>query len=347
MQPGRPAAVADRFRGAEHLKAWLDELEHVGPPPRPLRLPSPDEAIRVLRHLGVPDEDVAEIVDELPSPERDPELWWLLERSYHRLTAGLGEDQDFQPSPDGRGPWGSWPELPTSFGVAGRLFYLHLYLAAVPAIRRWHLERGVDDAISWTTLENLGRNVRLYRADHGVTGLDAPWWLVLHFRGGLFQLGRLQFRRGTAAWTRADVKDATAPFGPGDRVLDVHIPPTGPLTPDLVDAALASAHAFFGRHFPAEDSPWGICASWMLDPQLADYLPEDSNIIRFQRRFHLVPEAKEEGDARGDAGIIWFVFRRVNPCLDDLPQDTTLQRAIVTHLRDGGHWRTRRGWCSL
>jgi hypothetical protein len=30
--------------------------------------------------------------------------------------------------------------------------------------------------------------------------------------------------------------------------------------------------------------------------------------------------------------------------LDDLPQRTTLERAIVAHLRAGGHWRARTGW---
>ncbi len=30
--------------------------------------------------------------------------------------------------------------------------------------------------------------------------------------------------------------------------------------------------------------------------------------------------------------------------LDRLPQRTTLQRAIVTRLRQGGHWYNRTGW---
>lgn len=34
-----------------------------------------------------------------------------------------------------------------------------------------------------------------------------------------------------------------------------------------------------------------------------------------------------------------FVFRRDPDSPDDAPQDTTLQRAITTHLRSGRHWQ--------
>ena len=45
-----------------------------------------------------------------------------------------------------------------------------------------------------------------------------------------------------------------------------------------------------------------------------------------------------------DADTLEFVFRRPGLRLDELPQRTTLERAIVARLRDGGHWRSRTGW---
>src|SRR5690606_262128 len=136
--------------------------------------------------------------------------------------------------------------------------------------------------VTWATLGNLGRNVAIHREMHGRPGLHAPWWLVLHVRGALFEIGRLQYRRARADWSLAG-----APFVEGDPVLDLHIPPTGPLAPSAVDASFLAARAFFGRHFPADDSPAGVCASWLLDPQLRVHLPEDSNILRFQQRFQI------------------------------------------------------------
>jgi hypothetical protein len=73
-----------------------------------------------------------------------------------------------------------------------------------------------------------------------------------------------------------------------------------------------------------------------------EYLPEDSNIVRFQRRFELEPYEEPEGlDA--DEEALRFVFRTLTTPLDQLPRNTTLQRAIGDHLKAGGHWRWRKG----
>jgi hypothetical protein len=307
-------------------------------------LPAPDAARDLLGRLGVVPEDADAIVATMPTPERDPERWALLEEAHHRLTAGIGDDEDFLPTFAGPGPWGAWPDLPERFGVGGRLFYAHLFMAAVPDIRRWHDSQGIKPRVSWATLAEMGHNIETYRLMHGEHGFHFPAWFVLQFRGGIFRLGRLEFRRGKAPWWRpADVAATGAGFSVDDLVLDLHIPAAGPLTPAAVDASIAEAHAFFGRHFPRFDSPYGVCASWLLDPQLAEYLPADSNIVRFQRRFHLIPEP----GFPGDASVMEFVFRRLDPDLDDLPQDSTLQRAIVAHIRSGREWKVRRGWCPL
>jgi hypothetical protein len=53
------------------------------------------------------------------------------------------------------------------------------------------------------------------------------------------------------------------------------------------------------------------------------------------------------GGSDGDRAVFEFVFRRVRPSLDELPQRTTLERAVVTHLRSGRHWQSRLGWIAL
>src|SRR5439155_1415026 len=81
---------------------------------------------------------------------------------------------------------------------------------------------------------------------------------------------------------------------------------------------------FFARHFPETPTRLGICTSWLLDPQLAEYLAPDSNVVRFGRRFTLVGDGYD-----GNAVVLRFVFHRITPQIDDLPQRTTLERAIV------------------
>lgn len=64
--------------------------------------------------------------------------------------------------------------------------------------------------------------------------------------------------------------------------------------------------------------------------------------MRFQRRFKLVGDGYD-----GDADVLRFVFHRIAPNIDELPQRTTLERAIVAHLSAGRHWQNRTGWLTL
>jgi hypothetical protein len=293
---------------------------------RGFRLPDPAYLPAIFEHLAIAVDDQQEVLAAWPLPESDSEIWRSLEVAYETLVEDLGGFAALElPGP-----------LVESTPM-GRYFFVYVYLAALTDVRRFHRERRVPDEISWATLADLGRNLKRDRLLLGDGGLRTSGWLTLHFRGALYQLGRLQFNR---MYVRAaHVADA---FREGEPALGVHIPESGPLTPEACDDSFAEAPQFFARHFPETPTHLAICTSWLLDPQLADYLAPDSNVIRFQRRFSLVGEGYD-----GDADVLRFVFHRIAPNIDDLPQGTTLERAIVAHLRAGKHWRDRTGWLEL
>ena len=85
------------------------------------------------------------------------------------------------------------------------------------------------------------------------------------------------------------------------------------------------------------------CGSWLLDPQLKQYLPGDSGIVRFQERFRLghLPAEPE------DMTPVRFVFGTTDVPLERLPRHTLVQRAVLDHLREGGHWYVGHGWFAL
>jgi hypothetical protein len=293
---------------------------------RGFRLPDRTYLSGIFARLAIHDLDREEILAAWPSPEVDPEMWHALELAYRALIKDMGGFAVL----DLPGP--SVESTPR-----GRYFFVYVYLAALADVRRFHAKRGIPHDVSWATLADLGRNLERDRLLLGDGGLRTSRWLTLHFRGSIYELGRLQFNRLNVP--AAAVADA---FREGDPALGVHIPESGPLTPDECDMALAQAGRFFARHFPETPTRLGICTSWLLDPQLADYLAADSNVMRFQRRFELVGEGQN-----GDADVLRFVFHRIAPNIDDLPQRTTLERAIVAHLRAGKHWRSRTGWLEL
>ncbi len=295
-------------------------------------MPSPGEVPFLFERLGIAGADASDLTRARPSPDRTPEMWWLLERCHRCIVADLGGTSDLAP----------WPALPRSLGAPGRFFYACVFLAAVPDIRRWHRQHNIGNETSWATLADLGRHLAVNRRLYGEGGLASPMWLRAHFRGALYQLGRLQFCRSRISYEPAIGKRLGVPFSHGDRALDIHIPEQGPLAPAACDRSLRWARDFFPRHFSAERYQVAICTSWLLDHQLANYLEPDSNIIRFQRRFNLLP-----GGVDGDEDVLMFVFRRVAASLDELPQRTSLERAVVGHLKGGRHWKVRTGWLDL
>ncbi|MFD4672519.1 acyltransferase domain-containing protein [Lentzea sp. NPDC058450] len=292
-----------------------------------------DEAGRRLALLGVPDADHHAVLATLPSPNRTPELWEALLRCHQVLYA-----PDPIPSREI-----DWPNAPAELEEAGRYFYVHLFLLALPSLLALHRRLAIPFDVTAATVQDLGAKVVSYRKYYDQGGFDRQGWLVRHFRGTLFRLGRLQFDRAVLT---VDEYRAESESGPkeGTPVLEVHIPGDGPMTPEACDESFRRARPFFAAHFPDERYDHGTCRSWLLDPQLADHLPETSNIVRFQRRwtaFGPTPDC--------DSDVLEFVYH-LPPGTGDLAalaQETTLQRAIVGHLQSGGHWRQGCGWLAL
>jgi hypothetical protein len=293
---------------------------------RGFRLPDRTYLPAIFERLAIDGQDQDEILAAWPSPEMDPTTWPSLERAYETLVEDLGGVDPLE-----------LPGPPVPSTPIGRYFFVYVYLAALADVRRFHARRGIPDDVSWATLGDLGRNLKRDRLLLADGGLRTSGWLTLHFRGSLYQLGRLQYNRMNVR--AAQVADA---FGESDDALGIHIPESGRLTSEACDESIAQARAFFARHFPETPTHTGICTSWLLDPQLAAYLPPGSNIMRFQHRFTLVGAGYD-----GDSDVLRFVFHRIAPGIDELPQRTTLERAIVAHLRDGKHWRNRTGWLQL
>ncbi|MET9380602.1 acyltransferase domain-containing protein [Streptomyces sp. NPDC002928] len=298
-------------------------------------LPDTDELAEVLSDLAVPHEDINELLRLGRRVVDDPELRGFLERSVEELVRGTGEIRG----------GADLPELDWAPGALQRFFPLFVLVAALPSVRAHHRDRGIPHEVTRRTLADAGRNIAAHRRWYGRGGMLRPRWLSLHFRGELFQLGRLQFQRGRiGSWTSGSIAAEGLPLGPGDPALGLHIPDfSGPLTPQACDRSLALARDFFARHYPEEPYQVVTCGSWLLDPQLRKYLPERSNIVRFQQRFRLshLPTEPE------DMTPVRFVFGTGDEPLERLPRRTRLERAVVDHLREGGHWYVGHGWFPL
>jgi hypothetical protein len=190
--------------------------------------------------------------------------------------------------------------------------------------------------VTWSTLSDIGLQIANYEVRLGKPGFDGAVWMWPHFRGEVFRLGRLQYDLTHIAFTDEGLVT-------GEEAVAVHIPALGPLEPAAVDASFDQMRAFFPRHFPERTDRVATCHSWLMDPQLAERLPATSNIVRFQQRFKIAPGQMK--DANID--VVRYVFGELPASIDDLPQGSSVQRAVVRLIKDGGTWQMRHGWFEL
>lgn len=223
-----------------------------------------------------------------------------------------------------------------------RYFFVFSLFAALDDVLAYHRSLGIPDEQSSAILGDLGRHLRVFRRTFDIGGLHVQWWFRGHFTGLLYDFGRLQFNRGRFDVDADEARAADSPIEAGEFCLHCHIPESGPLVPAEVAKSFARARVFFPRYYPDEPYTTAMCGSWLLDDQLADYLPADSNMVRFLHLFHVIGTPEP-----GDGAVLDFVFRMPGAAVGDLPTRTTLERAVVEHLSAGKHWQTREGWVSL
>ena len=129
-----------------------------------------------------------------------------------------------------------------------------------------------------------------------------------------------------------------APLAAAAPVLSVHIPSDAVLDREELAGSYDMALRFFSQE---KLCPWGrpramVCGSWLLAPALDGLLPENSGIRRFAGDYRLYDVDEE------DQEFYEWLFGGHKP-LEELPEHTSLQRAVKAHLAAGGRLGMARG----
>lgn len=327
--------VHEIFADSPETEAWFAAVSGVSQDEKNrIQIPDPDTWREWLEYIEIPAEDIEAVITTTPNPERDPELFDLMQRGAALVVSAMGTI-----NPEFR-----FAALADFNDSRYRYFYVQLLTACLPFVQEYHRKLGIPEDISQATLADLGRNVRVHRKREGVGGLGVMWWLMLHFRGVIFQLGRLQFElqhasKEVTASMREDGVDTNEPVN----VLSIHIPDfMGPMDHDACTESISQAVDFFPRYFPDWTVRYGICNSWLLDPQLRDVLKPSSNIIRFQDRFIIAEGSYDSSDS-----VMQFVFGKHVRDIDTIHPQSSLERGVIAHLKNGKDWHGRQGWLKL
>jgi hypothetical protein len=232
---------------------------------------------------------------------------------------------------------GSFSVAPPEVGCTDSMTWLTAFLRRTPTVARWYDAHGVPASVIAATFADVGRNLRIHRRAHGEFGLETWDWLIPHYTGMMFALGRLNFMLHPAPVTIEGVLTA------GQWYLGIHVPESGPLSPATVDESVDSAAKFFPEFFPDRPVDIAVCESWLLDPVLVEVMGAGTNVGAFGQRFTKLRAPYDDASA-----ALFFVFRtRELGDVPSLPRRTSLQRLVLDRAERGEAWQIGTGYLRL
>jgi len=237
------------------------------------------------------------------------------------------------------GTWGFAQKGWLSNHFSGRLYKLgRLQFEAHPYYQRFHAFRHNRDR-RVVLFAGSGLRFRTDGYSDGTNGRHDPQAWTSRFscdtrvlRGHPVDPARGVARRETLELPAAEW---TCVLTEHDPCLGVHIAATGPMDFEACGASFRRAKEFFPRHFPERPFKAFVCTSWLLDAQFEDYLKSDANIVQWLREWHLHPYPKAS-DFQHIQRVFDEKFDRQN--LDANPQKSSVQRAMVEHMKRGKDW---------
>lgn len=183
---------------------------------------------------------------------------------------------------------------------------------------------GIPETIYTDSMAAFSRFVREHMDSYGCYGFDRGFWTTRQVSCKLFRIGQLEYEL-----TRLE----------GAPAVSLHIPTDVDLRPEVLYPSVKAGLAELYRLFPEYEGKTVFCHSWLLSPLLKDFLPEGSNILRFQQMFEINPQGTP-----GNEVLLW-VFKNPKLPKEDLPENTSLQRKLKRFFLEGGQFLE--GWGQL
>lgn len=207
---------------------------------------------------------------------------------------------------------------------------LLIFLCMTRRLRALYAERGISEEIYRQSALDLKWKLWECKAVKGICGSFVAAWFPGFFDLTRFAIGRLQFE--VIPFGDTYEKDGVR-LTPESLVINVHIPRTGtPMDKESCEASYERAAAFFAD---AVGEPCCfVCHSWLLYPEHLHMLSPSTNVYRFASEYDIVRSGTNSGND------LWRLFDTDERDPDKLPADTSLRRAYVGYLKNGG----KPGW---
>lgn len=228
-------------------------------------------------------------------------------------------------------------EFAAEEGTTAEEMNLYSFLRLSERTWAYYQQKGIGEDVFYESMYSMTVCCQVCYERLGIYGIDQNVyrrWQRYVLDGTLFRLGRLEFQLVDIDCD-IDVEGLRIPAG--TTVLSVHIPRYLPLDEGECEKSYAWAREFFREVYGMEKCVF-ICGSWLLHPWMQEVLPESSAIIRFQKKFKLYRVEQNVASA-----VSWIFPNCKDKDISQYPTDTSLRRAAVQRIREGGTIGIARG----
>lgn len=207
----------------------------------------------------------------------------------------------------------------------GDILCILIYMAASGYTHETYRKLGIPDKIFYETFNCLAEKMETCMKFRGYWGYTSVTWPVLHTGLQIFRIGRLSYEMRIAEddiWVKGKVL-----LPKGAKHIYLHIADNDKLCG--CEESIREARAFFEEFYPEyKDVPF-YTQTWLLDTRLGEILKPESNILQFQKLFHIM-ELRDNVP-----GVMPRIFGEYKENPDDYVITSSLGRGIVQYLKEG------------
>lgn len=184
-----------------------------------------------------------------------------------------------------------------------------------------YVKRGISEEIFAATMKFCTRFLYEHYAVHGTFKYVWAWWFPRQMTLQEFRLGALEYE-----------------FVDGrEREIAIHIPSDADMSMGSIQASLSAFCSFRETYYEDWKDVRLTCDTWMLMPELREFLSVNSRIVAFQELFQI---------DRIDREATWYmewIYPGHDTANDSLPEKTVLQRALKQYLLNGKKFGVAKG----